>query len=109
MAVAAVDGKFAGVKLVAIRDGLNRAIADVRIPRGKEIPDARNGERRADGARDRSNKGEPVPPRREDLGQWLGLRSAGSPMPRPGVRDGTMMPHPHAHKMNPAQRRTNDD
>ena len=100
MTVAAIETKLADVELVAVRDGLNGTVAHVRVPRGKEVPDARDRERRTDAARDGGHDRELVPPGREDLGQRLGLRGAGGQLPRPRVRDGTVMPHPRSPTKN---------
>jgi hypothetical protein len=43
--VPTIQTEFADMELVAIRDGLNRLIADVRVPRRKEVPDSRDGSR----------------------------------------------------------------
>ena len=96
--VSAIETKLADVELVAVRDGLNGTVAHVCVPRGKVVPDARDREHRTEAARDGGHDRELVPPGREDLGQWLGLRGAGGQLPRPRVRDGTVMPHPRAPK-----------
>ena len=96
--VAAIETKLADVELVAVRDGLNGTVAHVCVPRGKTVPDARDDEHRTDGARNRGHDREFVPPRGEDLGQRLRLRGAGEQLPRPRVRDETVMPHPRNPK-----------
>ena len=92
--VAAIETELADVELMAVWDGLNGLVAHVRVPRGKVVPDARDHEDRTEAARDGGHDRELVPPRGEDLGQRLGLRGAVGQLPRPRVRDGTMMPHP---------------
>ena len=75
--VAAIETKVADVELVAVRNGLNGTIADVCVPRGIEVPDARDHEDRTEAAREGGDDRELVPPRGKDLAQWLGLRIAG--------------------------------
>src|SRR5262249_22641081 len=75
--VAAIETQLADVKPVAIRDGLYGTVADVGVPRGKVVPDARYRERRTEAARNGSHDRELVPPGRKDLAQWLRLLSAG--------------------------------
>jgi hypothetical protein len=96
--VAAIEAELADVELVAVRDGLNRPIAHICVPRGKVVPDARDHEDRAEAASNGSHDRELIPPRGKDLGQRLGLRGAGEDVPRPRVRDGTVMPHPRVRK-----------
>ena len=100
VAVPAVDPELAGVELVAVGDGLHGPVADVRVPGGEEVPDARDREHRTEAARDGGHDRELVPPGREYLGQRLGLR-AGGQLSRPRVRDGTVMPHPRAPRGSP--------
>jgi hypothetical protein len=50
--VAAIETELADVELMAVRDGLNGTVAHVCVPRGKEVPDARDCERRTEAARD---------------------------------------------------------
>ena len=96
--VPAIESKFADVELVAIRDGLNGTVADVGVPRGKEVPDAANRERRTRGCprwRRRSGAcsttGEKSGPIARTPGRWRTVA-------RSRVRDGTVMPHPRPRK-----------
>ena len=93
VAVAAVETKLSHVELVAVRDGLSGTIAHIRVPRGKEIPHARDREYRNDGASDGGDDRELIPPRGKDLGQRLGLHGAGGQLPRPRVRHATVTTH----------------
>jgi hypothetical protein len=93
--VSAIETKLADVELVAVRDGLNRSIAHVRVPRRKVVPDARDRERRTEAARDGGHDRELVPPGGKYLGQRLGLRGGGQ-LPTPRVHDGTVMAHRRA-------------
>jgi hypothetical protein len=68
--VPAVETELAHVELVAVRDGLDRAVAHVRIPRRKEVPDARDRECRAEGAGYRADEWKLIPPGWEYLGQY---------------------------------------
>ena len=86
--VAAIETELADVELVAVRDGLCGTVADVCVPRGKKVPDARDRENRNDAAHDRDRERDLVPPGREDLRQRLGLHGAGGQLPRPRVRYG---------------------
>src|SRR5262245_22308629 len=76
--VSAIETKLADVEFVAVRDGLNRTIAHVRIPRRKVIPDARDCERRTEAAHHGGHERKLIPRGREDLCQCLHLR-AGNP------------------------------
>ena len=104
--VSAIETKLADVEPVAVRNRLNGTVAHVCVPRGKVVPDARDRERRTEDAREGGPDRELVPPGGEDLGQWLGLCGAGGQLPRPRVRDGTVMPHPRPPK-NSSQGTTN--
>ena len=95
--VSAIETKFADVQPVAVGDGLNGTVPDVRVPRGKVVPDACDREGRAEAARNGGHDRELVPPTWKDLPQWLGLRGAEGELPWPRVRDG-MMQHPCAPK-----------
>ena len=77
MTVTAIETELANVKAMAIFDRLIGSVAYVCVPRGKEVPDNRDGERRHNGAREGGHDRELIPPRGEDLGQGQGLRSAG--------------------------------
>src|SRR5688572_15062009 len=96
--VAAVETKLADVELVTVRDGLNGAVAHVRVLRGKEVPDARDRESRTETAHDGRHDRESVPPRGKNLGQRLWLRGTRGQSPGTRVRHGTVMPHPRAPK-----------
>ena len=98
MTVAAIETELADVEPVAVRDGLNGTVAHVCVPRGKEVPDARDREHRTKAARDGGRDRKLVPPGGKDLGQWLGLEGAGGQLPRPRVHDYTVMPHPRPPK-----------
>jgi hypothetical protein len=50
--VSAIETKLADVELMTVRDGLNGTVAHVCVPRGKEVPDAADRERRTEAARD---------------------------------------------------------
>jgi hypothetical protein len=50
--IPAIESEFTDVELVAVGDRLNRTVADVRIPRRKVVPDARNGDTRHEDAGD---------------------------------------------------------
>ena len=82
MTVSAIETELADVELMAVRDGLNGTVAHVRVPRGKEVPNARDRERRTEAARDGGDDRELVPPLGKDLGQWLGSGAAGGRLPR---------------------------
>jgi hypothetical protein len=97
VAIAAVEAELADVEFVAIWNGLNGTIANVRVPRREEVPDARDGENRGQAACDGAEEREFVPPRGKNLGQQL-LQSAGGHKPRPRICDGTEIPHPRAPK-----------
>ena len=96
--VSAIETELADVELVAVRDRLNGTVAHVRVPRGKEVPDARDRERRTEDCprwRPRSGacstRGEKFGPTATAPGRWR-------PVARPRVRHGTVMPHPRAPK-----------
>jgi hypothetical protein len=74
--VSTIETELADVKLVAVRDGLNGAVAYVCVPRRKPVPDAGDHETRKEDAGKGGREREFVPPWREDLGHWLGLRGA---------------------------------
>ena len=85
--VTAIETELADVELVAVRDGLNGTVAHVCVPRGKEVPDARDRERRSDAASDGDRERELVPPRGENLapmartpGRWRPGAQAASPL-----------------------------
>ena len=50
--VSAIETELADVEPVAVRDGLDGTVAHVRVPRGKEVPDARDREHRNETARE---------------------------------------------------------
>jgi hypothetical protein len=93
VAVTAIEAKLADMEPVAVGDGLNRAVADVCVPRRKVIPDASGRERRTEDDRHGGDERELIPRRGKYLTQWLGPRSAGVPVSRPRVRDTPMMTH----------------
>ena len=64
----AIKTKLADVKLVTVWDRLDGLVADVRVPRGKEVPDARDGDRRDEDAHDGDDDRELVPPCGKNLG-----------------------------------------
>ena len=92
--VPAIETKLADMELVAVGNGLHGTVADVDVPRGKVVPDASGHECRTENARDGGYDRKFVPPGWEDLSQWLGLPGAEGQLPKPRVRDGTVMPHP---------------
>jgi hypothetical protein len=69
--VSAIETKLSDVELVAVRDGLNRTVAHVRVPRRKIVPDARDRKQRTEATREGGYDRELVPPGRENLAQWL--------------------------------------
>jgi hypothetical protein len=75
--VPAIETEFADVERVAVGNGLGGTVAHVRVPRGKKVPDARDREDRTEAACECGDERELIPRGREDLGQRLGLRSAG--------------------------------
>ena len=85
--VSAVETKLADMEFVAVRDRLNGTVAHVCVPRGKEVPDARDRESRTETAHDGGHDRESVKPRGKNLGQSLRLLGAGGQLPRPGVHD----------------------
>jgi len=68
VAIPAIETELADVELMAIRDGLSRTVAHVRVPRRKEVPDARDGDRRDEDAHDGDDDRELVPPCGKNLG-----------------------------------------
>ena len=84
--VSAIETKLADVELVAVRDGLNGTVAHVCVPRGKEVPDARDREHRSRGCprwRPRSGvcstKGERSGPMARTPGRRRTVAQAASP------------------------------
>ena len=67
--VAVIETKLADVELMVVGNGLMGLVAYVRVPRGKEVPDARDREHRTEGADDGGRDREFVPPRGKYLGQ----------------------------------------
>ena len=91
--VPTIQTELADVEPMAVRDRLNRLVAHVCVPRRKVVPDASGRERRTENDRDGGNDRELVPPRWENLTQWLGPPGAGVLVSRPRVRDTPMMTH----------------
>src|SRR5262245_15492765 len=96
MAIAAIETELSDVKLVAVRDRLHRLVAHVRVPRRKVVPDARDHDHRSEGSHDCGDERQLVPTWGKNLCQWLGLLGVGGQLPRPQLRDGTVMTHPRA-------------
>jgi hypothetical protein len=69
VAVAAVEAELADVELVAVRNGLDRTVADVGVPRREVVPDARRRDHGAEAAREGGHDRKLVPPGGEYLRQ----------------------------------------
>jgi hypothetical protein len=67
--VTAIETKLADVKPMAVRDRLNGTVAHVRVPRGKEVPDAGGRECRNEKGCESGDDRELIPPGREYLSQ----------------------------------------
>jgi hypothetical protein len=67
--VPAIETELADMELVAVRDGLNGPVADVRVPWRKEVPDARDSSRGSESTGQGGDEWELIPPRGEYLGQ----------------------------------------
>ena len=101
--VSAIETKLADVELVAVGDGLNGTVADVRVPRGKIVPDARDRKQRTEAAHEGGHDRELVPRGGKDLTQWLGFPGAGGQLPRHRIYDGPVT-HPRAPPKDLLQR-----